>query len=383
MLSDRKANARALTGGSERWSGQRLGALLGLALLAVPDHAQAQQVDLPAPVEAALEIEQAPGSEHCPDKEAVFRSIKRLFPEREFRLSSDKSSRTATARVSIRPLPPGHQAVLTLLPPRQGQRVIHEHEEDCRGLADALALAFVMLVAPPDPETEPELAGNAPPGRAAADSPATGTAAPPSKPAEPETSVREAERAAPAASAARSYRAGIGASLVGGLGLLSEPALGGAGEIELFHQSGFGLSLQGLRLWSLPAEAEGGSVTLTLWGLLVAPCYRLRVSVAAGLDACLRLGIGSQHAEVKEFLSPQSGSYPWLVLVPQIGYRQGLPGLGELLSGFVRIGLVGQLRPQSFSVRLADGSGETLQIASAPKFGVMADIGLIFGTRLF
>jgi hypothetical protein len=165
--------------------------------------------------------------------------------------------------------------------------------------------------------------------------------------------------------------------------VLSEPSLGAAGEIELFHQRGFGLSVQGLRLWSGAAEAEGGSVALTLWAVLVAPCYRLRVGAAAALDACLRIGMGSQQAEVKGFLSPQSDSYPWLVLVPQLSYRQGLFGLGERLSGFVRVGLVGQLRPQSFSVGLADGSGQNVQIAGAPRFGVMADIGLIFGTRLF
>jgi hypothetical protein len=329
-----------------------------------------------------IEIEQAPGSEVCPDKEAVFRSIRRLFPEREFRQSGEGSSSAATARVSIRPLLPGHEAVLTLLPPRRGQRVIVEHDEACRGLADALALAFVMLVAPPDPQGEPEFTGDGTrPGAGAPASPAA-SAVPAPRPAEPERSARIPERV-PSAAAARAYRAGIGASLVGGVGVLSEPALGAAGEIELFHRRGFGLSLQGLRLWSAPAEAEGGSVTLTLWALLAAPCYRLRLNAKGHLDACLRFGVGSQQAKVEGFLSPESGSYPWLVLMPQLGYRQGLPGLSERLSGFVRIGLVGQLRPQSFSVSLADGSGENVEIASAPRLGVMADIGLIFGTRLF
>jgi|GEM_PF-1547474 len=383
MLIDIEATDPALAGAAHRWAGHHVGALLGLAWLAAPNHAQAQQRELAAPVEAVIEIEQAPGSEGCPDKEAVFRSIRRLFPEREFRQSSTASGSAATARVSIRPLPPGHEAVLTLLPPRRGQRVIREQDEACRGLADALALAFVMLVAPPDPQAAPESARDrAQPGAPAVANPAA-AAAPAPKPAELPKSVREPERATPSAAAARSYRAGVGASLVGGVGVLSEPALGTAAEIELFHRRGWGLSLQGMRLWSTPAEAEGGSVTLTLWGLLVAPCYRLRLTAAAGVDACLRFGVGSQHAEVQGFLSPESGNYPWLVLVPQLSYRQGLPGLSERLSGFVRVGLVGQLRPQSFSVRLADGSGENVQIASAPNFGVMAEIGLIFGTRLF
>jgi hypothetical protein len=383
MLSDSEANHRALAGSCEHGAGRRLGALLGLAVLALPSPTRAQEHELSATVEAVIEIEQARGSEVCPDKEAVFRSIRRLFPEREIRQSGEASSSAATARVSIRPLPPGHEAVLTLLPPRHGQRVIREHDEACRGLADALALAFVMLVAPPDREAPPRVTGEpSQPDVPAAASPAAPDV-PARKPAEPPKSAPEPEGRAPAPSRAPSYRAGLGASVVGGLGLLSRPALGAAGEVELFQQRGFGLSVQGLRLWSVPAEAEGGSVTLTLWGLLIAPCYRLRLNSNAGVDACLRLGIGSQRATVEGFLSPESGSYPWLVLVPQLGYRQGLPALSEQLSGFVRLGLAGQLRPQSFSVRLADGSGETVEIASAPKFGVMAELGLIFGTRLF
>jgi len=352
--------------------------------LAAPQSAWAQPRDVAPPVEAVIEIEQAPGSEACPDKEAVFRSIKRLFPEREFRQNSAAGSSTATARVTIRPLRPGHEAVLTLLPPRHGERVIREQDEDCRGLADALALAFVMLVAPPDSQPESDRAGSASKSDVplAAKSPEASAAAPPS-PEPQQKSERAPETASASGRPARSYRAGIGASLIGGLGVLSEPSLGVGGEVELFHRSGWGLSLQGIRLWSQPAEAEGGSVTLTLWALLAAPCYRIRLAAASHLDACLRFGTGSQHAKVEGFQSPQPATVPWQVLVPQLSYRQSFAGLGDLLSGFARIGFVGQLRPQSFSVRLADGSGQNAPIASAPKFGVMAELGLMFGTGLF
>jgi len=377
-----------------RRAGAFSGALLGLALLAGPSaRAQPSAGAEPAggePVEAVIQIEQAPGSEVCPDKEAIFRSIRRLFPEREFRQSSDAAKSTARARVTIRPLAQGHEAVLTLLPPRRGERVIQEQDKDCRGLADALALAFVMLVAPRDPDAESELTGDASkPGAAAAAQTPDVAGVPPRKSVQQQESVRasqteptaETERAPNRA--ARSVQAGVGASLIGALGALSKPALGVGGEVELFHRSGWGFSLQGLRLWSQPAEAEGGSVTLTLWGVLAAPCYRRRLAVASRVDACLRLGIGSQYAQVNGFLSPQSSSYPWLVLVPQLSYRQGFTGLGELLAGFVRVGLIAQLQPQAFSVRLADGSGENVPIAGAPKFGVMTDIGLVFGTGLF
>ncbi len=288
--------------------GHCFGTLLGLALLAAAANVRAEPHAGAQPVEALIEIEQAPGSEVCPDKEAVFRSLERLFPEREFRQSSDASNGLARARVTIRPLPPGHEAVLTLLPPRRGERVIREQDEACRGLADALALAFVLLVAPPDAQPESKQAADASqavPAVAATNPNLELT--PPSKPAALPKSVRAPEPVPTSVHAARSYQVGVGSSFVAGLGVLSEPALGAAAEVELFHQSGWGLSLQGLRLWSQPAEAEGGSVTLTLWGLLVAPCYRQRLAAASHLDACLRFGIGSQHAAIKGFQAPESG----------------------------------------------------------------------------
>ena len=332
-------------------------------------------------VEAEIEIERAPGSQACPDKEAVFRSIQRLFPEREFHRGSTDAQSTARAHVTIRPRPPGHEAELTLLPPRHGQRVIREEDEDCRGLADALALAFVMLVAPPAASTGPTsvAATPSPDTKPATASPTT---APEAKGGSKPGNTPASQRVPETRPATRPFRAGLGASLVGGLGVLSEATLGAGGEVELFHESGFGLSLQGLRLWALPSEAQGGSVRLTLWGLLLAPCYRQRLAGTAHFDACLRFGLGTQHANVTGFEAAESGNYRWQVLIPSVGYRHGLPGLGERLSAFVRVGLVAQLRPQSFSVR-QEGSGENVPIAGAPSFGVMADIGLAFGTGPF
>jgi len=360
-----------------RRAGQCFGSLLWATLLSTPS-AQANSADITEPVAAWMEIEQAPGSELCPDKEAVFRSIARLFPERQFQQSSDAPHSTAGARVSIRPLSPGHEAVLTLLPPRQGERVILDPDPDCRGLADALALAFVMLVAPPDSKTEAVNLDRTPTPPPAAN-PEAAVTTPPRRTSEPKEGRRSAESVAPTRTERRTFRAAVAASVVGGLGTLSKPALGGAGELQLFHESGWGLSAQGLRLWSQPANGEGGSVTLTLWGLLVAPCYRQRLSASSSLDGCLGLGVGSQHAEVEGFSSPQSGAFPWLVLVPRISYQRHVE---ELLSEFVRVGLVGQLRPQSFSVRFAD-TGQTAQLASAPKVGVMAEIGLSLGADVF
>jgi hypothetical protein len=357
---------------------------VALLLLSVPPARAEPREVVDEPVDAEIEIEQAPGSEACPDKQAVFRAIERLFPERTVRQSAEASSSTARARVTIRSLPAGYEAVLTLLPPRRGERVIREEDEDCRGLADALALAFVMLVMPPEIPAEAGTASEAPKPGAAAASPSSdiSAAAPPSKPSAPQNSGIPPRIEPPSAPRGRSYQGDIAASLVGGLGVLNKPAMGAGAEVELFHQSGWGFSVQGIRLWSRPVEAEGGSVALTLWGLLIAPCFRRRLSSASRLAACLRLGIGSEHAQVKGFLSPQSGDFPWMVLEPSIGYRQGFARLEDQLSGFVRIGAVGQLRPQSFSVRPADGSAPIVPVASATNIGVVTELGLVLGADL-
>jgi hypothetical protein len=337
------------------------------------------------PLDAVIEIERAAGSEACPNSESVFRAIERLFPERAFRPSTGATVSAATAHVAIRPLSPGYEAVLTVLRPRRGERVILEKDEDCRGLADALALAFVMLV-------EPD--AKAAPAASAAPAPASASAAPP-QPIRPRAEARKAagaerlrndERAAEPARRAResdvvrsprwrSLHADLEAAAVGGIGLLSEPALGAVGGLELLEGSGLGISLQGIRLWSGPAEAQGGSVTLTLWGLLLGPCFRGRLSKISSVEAGLLLGIGSQFAKVKGFAEPRPGSFPWMVLAPTLGYRLTLAAAAR---AFARIGPVIQLRPQSFSVRL-EATGENSQIAAAPNVGVMAELGVAFG----
>lgn len=320
------------------------------------------------PLHARIEIERAAGAEACPDSAEVFRAMARLFPERAFREASVATESVASAHISIRPLPPGYEAVVSVIEPRRGERVILEKAADCRGLADALALAFVMLVEPPTSEAA---------ARGETDTP---TATPPAPAPPAAASPRRDTAAAPTPSRERSFQADLGASAVAGVGLLSEPSLGAAGGLDVFHTSGWGASLQGMRLSSPPSRAEGGSVTLTLWGVSLGPCYRGRLSPRSSLDGCVRFGAGSQHAEVERFRQPKSGSFPWLVVVPALAYRQLLV---EPLSGFVRVGPVVQLLPQSFSVRVPEAEGGLVNVAAAPNVGVMAELGLAFGGRIF
>jgi hypothetical protein len=320
-----------------------------------------------APIDSRIEVERGPGSEACPDAAAVFRSLAKLFPERAFRETSAAASAAASARVVIRALPAGYEAVLSMRAPHTGERVIGEKDQACGGLADALALAFVMLVEPPEGQVGAPSGSSAP--------------ALPAKPAPPAPSAPQLNAARPAPDAvaprgARSFTGNIAASGIGGFGLLSKPAAGAALGIELVHASGWGGALGGMRLWSPPSEAQGGSVRLSLWALLAGPCYERRVRGVSSLDACVRVGVGSQSATVEGFLNSRSPSVPWVIVTPTFGYRLRVAGA---LTGFVRIGPVVQIRPQSFSAREDDGSGRTVQVAGAPKVGVMAELGLLTG----
>ena len=333
-----------------------------------------------APLDAVIDIERAPGAEACPDSAAVFRAIQRLFPERSLRQSNANES-AADARVAIRPLASGYEAVMTVVRPRPGERVILEKDEACRGLADALALAFVMLVEPPDAKTAPptlDAAAEAAGSAAASDAAATPA---PSEP-EPAAAPRAPPPVPPSASASRrghAFHGDVGAAVVGGLGVLSEPSLGVAAELTFVHRSGWGVALEGMRLWSAPADGDGGSVTLDLWAFLFGPYYRGRLSRRSSLGAGLLLGFGSQKADVKHFDNPNPGSFPWMVLMPAIDYRLGIGGVA---SAFARLAPVIQLRPQSFSV-LVDATGKTDQIAAAPTVGVLAELGFAFGGDIF
>lgn len=373
--------------------GRGLGAVLGIvafvlssatavcAAPATPQNTPARE--LAAPLDASIEIERAAGSEACPDSEAVFRAIRRLFPERSYRQSESPSESAAQARVVIRPLSPGYEAVMTVLRPRAGERVMREEDQDCRGLADALALAFVMLVDPPDSknpgaDVTPDDGSAAsaastavlPPPPAAAAAGAASSATPPAQTGD--TSRRAPQRG-------HAFRADVGGAAVGGLGVLSEPAFGAAGRLEFFHRSGWGGAVEALHLWSGPAHGQGGSVTLTLWACLFGPYYRGRISKRSSLEAGLLVGVGSQSAEVKGFASPHPGKFPWTVLMPALGYRLSF---GSMASAFAGMGPVIQIRPQSFSVGV-DTAGHTAQVAAPPGVGMMAEVGLALGSDIF
>jgi len=370
--------------------------LVGTNTVALPTHADPQ---LPAcgsgGVQAAqarqlgtlLEIERAEGSWSCPDTDAVFRAIAKLFPERALRRSTDPSDVVASARVQIRPVSVGHEALVAVTHPKRGERVILDRDFDCRGLADALAVALVLLVEPPEAPRNPDASRElAPPSEVPSAELPTATAPKPKSALEPEVATERAlskgSPTIPKASSPRKKSLGAEArtAVVGGVGVLSKPALGAGVGLDLFHQSGWGLTLHGLRLWSSPAESQGGSVTLTLWAAALGPCYRYRIGSNFSLDTCVRFAVGVQHSAVDGFVEPASGNHPFMTVGPVLRVQQNF---GRVLGGFVSLGGFGQLRPQSFSVKSGDATPQTIEIAAAPRVGLMAELGLLVQSGAF
>lgn len=327
------------------------------------------------PVATWLQVERAAGSEACPQTEDVFAAIARLFPERDIRQSDDAARSDASAHIEIRPTSEGHVAIVNVTLPRPGQRVILANDAACTGLGDALAVALTGLVDPAADEADSA------PGRKPLTAPCPSTA----PPRDETKSLRETLVASPPESDRRTqapppFRVEAEGAAVGGLGLLSEPAWGAAFGFDVVHTRGFGFTLQGLRLWSPAREAEGGRITLTLWAALAGASYRVRLGPSSSIDAGLSLGAGRQYAEVQGFSAPRSGGYPWMVLAPLLRYHRRV---AELLDATVALGGTGQLQRQSYSVSLNDGTDARAEVAPAPTLGVIAELGLTFGSSVF
>lgn len=332
-----------------------------------------------------LEVERAAGSEACPDVDGVFQAIARLFPDRAIRRATETEPSVASARVSIRPISLGHEALVVVTVPRVGERSLVENDVRCSGLAEALAVTLVMLLEPPEQKRDAE------PDQPKAETPVAETVpvaeerpAPPLAPPKPKAAVAadfdHSESGERPRAREKSITALVDASGVGGFGLLGKPAIGGALGLSLYHRSGWGLTGSGLRLWAVPAKAVGGTVTLSLWGGLLGPCYRRQLLGSSKLDACLLVGWGRQQASVEGFLKPEPKTVTWATLGPRLRYVQEVT---PSISGFAGLGVLGQLLPQSFSVTQPSGSEARLAVAEAPRVGLMAELGLRVGGEIF
>jgi hypothetical protein len=331
----------------------------------------------PSPIH--IEIDRALGSELCPDENAVFQALARLFPERSVQNSNARQGSVAAARITIRPTTHGHEALILTVLPRIGERTLVENDANCSGLADALAvtLALLSLVRGQENDVATQKAiVTAPPQTPNASSSS------PTQPLPNDQSVPvvlpEFKRSKASQKSNMSVSANVAS--VGGIGLLNSPSVGAALGAELFHRSGFGLIFQGVRLWSTPLKKEGGSVKLTLWGGVVGACYRRRITSRSKLDACFQVAVGQQRPLVLGFAHSNSEGVPWVVLGPKLRY---LFGVSRAVGTWLSLGFIGQAMPQSFSARRVDGSLENVTVAEAPHAGLMVELGMRFGSDVF
>src|SRR5512138_2634383 len=127
-----------------------------------------------------LEIHRDRSSSLCPSEQSVFGAIARLFPAAPIRRSMDESQASASAVVSVRRTTQGgHEALIRVTRPREGERVIVDQDPGCEGLADALAVALVMLIEPERAAAPPNVAAGDPPRNVTSPNPAPSTTAPP------------------------------------------------------------------------------------------------------------------------------------------------------------------------------------------------------------
>jgi hypothetical protein len=327
--------------------GRALRALAALlSVLATGGEARAS-----APHPVIIGLAREPESRVCPDASGVLAAARRLFPRVE--LVDPKGTDDATIGVSIvvRPSPPGHVATLTVSGARFGERTLVDRDPDCGGLADAIAVALVLIVDP---------------GAAEGVGAASRTAAGPGGARAPERREPPRPRQPSRADAVTlALRADAGA--LGSAGVLANPAVGAFAGADLALSWGLGFRARALRMLAAPTRVNPGTITVDLWAALLGPCWRFRRTPGFTIDPCLDLGVGRQTGEGRDFLRwSRPATRPFWSLGPSVTVTRSLLwGLYVALTG----GLSANLWRQKY---LVDGRSENEQ----PALGVSVGLGL-------
>jgi len=251
-----------------------------------------------------LALERAPGSEACPGPESILGAVHVLFPEVVLRTPNPTDSEVLAVSVAIHPLADGHEALLRVSGQRSGERTLVDHDAGCRGLADAIAVALVLMV---DPDARPAQQPPAP------EPPAATSYTAPRREADPVP-----------------VRLGAEGGALGSGGLLGNLAYGGFLGATITAWNGPTLRIRGLRQIAVPSSVElpatptttggSGEVAVALWAVAVAACYRLTRGQAVALSPCLEFTAGSQHGEGHDFPVGNNDYYrPFLALGPSLG----------------------------------------------------------------
>jgi hypothetical protein len=305
-----------------------------------------------------VRVDRASESLVCPDGSGILKAAGRLFPDVELVAGSAADVDAVGIEVSIRPDPGGHVALLRVSGARQGERTLHERDAACGGLADALAVALVLIV-------EPDAAARPPPP-----SPVE-----PRARREPRAIVPPPSRRAPRDRQRSGFEPSyaVGAGAVGAIGVLATPSVGGFAGVEAMLSSGPGLRLRALRLVADPVFVEPGRITTSVWAGQLGACWRLRRGSGFAITPCVELAVGRQRGAGHDF---RRGSYP--VTRPFWSLGPTISTTRELFAGF-HAGILGGLGVNLWrQTYLVDDAAESVQ----PRLGVLLALGVGFEPQL-
>jgi hypothetical protein len=227
-----------------------------------------------------LEVDLARGSDACPGPQQILVASRALFPDAGLQSPQPEDDGVLAVAVSIRPVADGHEAVLKVSGPRNGERTLVDRDVGCRGLADAIAVAIVLMVDPTATRTRRTVP---PPPQIRSKAPEKGEA----------------------------VRLGAEGGALGSVGVLGTRAYGGFLGVALTAWKGATLRLRGTRQFGTTTTVElpatevttggSGEVSVDLWAGGLATCWRLERGTALALTPCLDFMAGSQRGESRSF----------------------------------------------------------------------------------
>lgn len=279
------------------------------------------------PLNVWIEVFRAPESLQCPDASVIVTAAAALFPQKQLMLAADRGQASLSVDVTIHRTFEGHEGLVVVRGAHSGQRRIVDSDEECRGLAHALAVALVLSIDPN--ETYP------------ADSYRT------LQPSGPTTS--------PVIQHGRTLQIDMEAGALTTMGLLggspgNPSSFGGYVGIGLSQLAGPGFRVRGVGLQSLLTEQGTRYVRVDLLAGVVASCWRLGSHEKWNVDPCWDLGIGRQHGEgigYAPYAGTNTQSRLWLATGPSLTFSYALIGI---LKATATAGMLARLYRQPFSI---------------------------------
>ena len=165
-----------------------------------------------------------------------------------------------------------------------GVRRIVDDDPECQGMAEAIAVALVVLL---DASPQQRRASAAAPG-----------------PATHEQTAEHPEQTWTWLPVATAWWHGA---------ISQPPRWGGDVGGTFAHRSGWGLGARLVRLFPMSQHEGSGEVRVDTIGVSAGPCWRTRLGPVVGAAACAEVAVGRQRAEAIGYLHNSSATRRWMV----------------------------------------------------------------------